>query len=435
MISSEPALPGRLHPAAGRAIALATTVGHFASVQVAVQLIGFVSGILLVRRLEQSEYAYFTIANTMQGTINVLADIGISIGLVSIGGRVWYDGHRFGQLVNTALRMRRRLGLAAMAVVTPILFFMLVKNGASYFYTALLIGVVLFGLALQLSIGVFGVVPRLRSEIGFIQKIDLVSAGCRLLVLVALMYLFLNAGVAVLVGSVALLLQYFLLRKHCARVIDLDAPVNDDDDRAMRGFVKSQAANAAFYCFQGQITIFLISFFSHRTSSVAEVGALGRLAMIFTILSSLLANIFVPAFARCQSARKLRWQYAGIICGVAGFSLAVLLGTVFFPTQLLFILGHKYAHLHRELLLMVAGAVLNALTATLWSLNSARAWISGSWLYIPLTVATQIALIPSTDFSSVEGVLMFNLISAAPSLLLNVILGWRGFSSMRVAAA
>jgi hypothetical protein len=60
--------------------------------------VGFASGILLIRGLEQTEYAYFTIANTMQGTINVLADMGVSIGLMSIGGRVWQDRHRFGQL-------------------------------------------------------------------------------------------------------------------------------------------------------------------------------------------------------------------------------------------------------------------------------------------------------------------------------------------------
>ena len=75
-----------------------------------VQLIGFAAGILLVRRLDQHEYALFTIANTMQGTINVLADIGISIGLVSIGGRVWQDRHRFGELVGTGTEASAQAG-------------------------------------------------------------------------------------------------------------------------------------------------------------------------------------------------------------------------------------------------------------------------------------------------------------------------------------
>jgi hypothetical protein len=43
-------------------------------------------------------------------------------------------------------------------------------------------------------------------------------------------------------------------------------------------------------------------------------------------------------------------------------------------------------------------------------------------------------LMPSTDFSSVSGVLIFSLVSAIPSLLLNVVLSYRGFRSVRLAA-
>src|ERR1051325_1691336 len=113
-----------------RALHRARIVGSFAIVQAIVQVIGFGSGILIIRTLEQREYAYFTIANTMQGTINLLADIGISVGLISIGGRVWHDRHRFGQLINTALRARKKLGAVAIIVVTPFLFFLLSRNGA-----------------------------------------------------------------------------------------------------------------------------------------------------------------------------------------------------------------------------------------------------------------------------------------------------------------
>jgi hypothetical protein len=430
---SPPLLEEGSAPIIRRAFQRARIIGNFAIVQAIVHMIGFLSGILLVRTLEQREYAYFTIANTMQGTINLLADIGISVGMVSIGGRVWQDRHRFGQLISTALSMRRKLGAVAIIIVTPVLYFLLVKNGASFFYTAVLIVMVLAGLLIQLSLGVLDVVPRLRSDIARIQSIDLTGAIARLLVLVTCMYFFLNAGVAVAVASATLLLQYAMLRKYVAGVIDLDAPENAEDRTAMVGFIRKLAANAVFYCLQGQITVFLISFFARRTSSIAEVGALGRLAMIFAVLSNLLTNVFVPAFARCQSERKLRWLYAAIIGGVGAFSLLVLCGAGIFPDQFLFVLGSKYAHLHRELLLMVGGAILSALTGTFWALNASKAWVSGSWLYIPLTLATQIALIRYTDFSSVMGVLTFNLISAIPNLLLNIALSYRGFRSFQSA--
>jgi hypothetical protein len=224
-----------------------------------------------------------------------------------------------------------------------------------------------------------------------------------------------------------------MLRKYAAGVIDLNAPENADDRAAMIGFIKNQAANAVFFCLQGQITVFLISFFGSRATSVAEVGALGRLAMVFAVLGQLLMNIFVPAFARCQSAARLRLQYFAIVGGVAGCCAVVIAAAAFFPNQFLFILGAKYSHLQRELLLMLAGTVMNVLTGTLWLLNASKAWVAGAWLYIPLTLATQIALIPYTDFSSVSQVLIFNVISSVPNLLLNMVLSYRGFRTYQPA--
>src|SRR5204863_3538053 len=359
---SRPLLNEATTPIIRRALQRARIVGNFAFVQAMVQLIGFASGILLVRWLDRNEYAYFTIANTMQGTINILADMGISIGLISIGSRVWQDRYRFGQLITTAQHFRRRLGTLAILVVTPILYWMLTRNGASPFYAALLIGAILLGLLVQFSLGVLSVVPRLRSDVSRIQTIDLTGAIVRLIVLVSCLFLFLNAGVAILVGSMAFLLQYWMLRTYAAQVVDLSAPENAEDRAAMIGFIKNQAANAVFFCLQGQITIFLISFFGSRATSVAEVGALGRLAMIFTVMGQVLTNIFVPAFARCQIRTKLRLQYFAIVAGVAACCTAVMAAAVVFPDQFLLILGSKYAHLQRELPLMVAATVVNVLT-------------------------------------------------------------------------
>ena len=430
---STPVLDENSTPVVRRAFHQARAVGNFALVQAGVQMIGFLSGILIVRWLPQREYAYFTIANTMQGTINLLADIGISVGLVSIGGRVWEDRHRFGELINTALGVRLKLGAAAMIAVTPVMYFMLIRNGAPILYTGILTALVLAGLLIQFSLGVLSVVPRLRSDLSRIQIIDFTGAITRLLLVVALVYLFSSAGVAVAIAAATWILQYTMLRRYAARVVDLTAAENPEDRRAIIGFIRKLAANSVFYCFQGQITVFLISFFAHRASSVAEVGALGRLAMIFTVLTNLLTNIFVPAFARCQDLRKLRLLYAAIVGGVTVFSLLILFWAGILPGQFLFVLGSNYAHLQRELLLMVGVAVLSALSGTFWALNAAKAWIAGAWLYIPLTLGMQLALIPFTDFSSVTGVLIFNLLSNVPNLLLNLAMSYRGFRGARPA--
>jgi O-antigen/teichoic acid export membrane protein len=72
-------------------------IAPYVTVQLMVQLLSSAVGILIVRSVTQREYAIFTIAMTIQGTLISLADIGISSALSGIGGKVWQDPHRFGQ--------------------------------------------------------------------------------------------------------------------------------------------------------------------------------------------------------------------------------------------------------------------------------------------------------------------------------------------------
>src|SRR2546423_2503031 len=270
---STPVLDEGSTPILRRAFVQARRIGNYALVQAAVQIIAFSSGILLVRWLPQREYAFFTIANAMQATLMLLADIGVGVGLISIGGRVWQDRHRFGELINTGLGLRRKLAAIAAIIVAPILYAMLAKNGASQIYILLLIVFVLAGFSIQLSIDIFSVVPRLHSDISRIQKIDFTCAIVRLLLILGLVYFFATAGLAVAIASAAFLLQYFLLCAYAATIVDLKANENADDRREIVRLIKKLAANSLFYCFQGQITVFLISFFCRHAASVAEVVA------------------------------------------------------------------------------------------------------------------------------------------------------------------
>ena len=142
---STPVLDEGPVPILRRAFDHARRIGSYAFVQIIGQIVAFSSGILLVRWLPQREYAYFTIANAMQATLMLLADIGVSVGLISIGGRVWQDRHRFGELINTGLAVRKKLAAVAAIIVAPILYAMLARNGASSLYTLLLIAFVLAG--------------------------------------------------------------------------------------------------------------------------------------------------------------------------------------------------------------------------------------------------------------------------------------------------
>jgi len=92
------------------------------SLQLVIQALNALSGILIVRTLSKQEYAYYTIANSLQSTMNILADSGISAGMMSIGGKIYTDDNQLAQLLNTGIRLRIYLGLIAVIFVTPLLF-------------------------------------------------------------------------------------------------------------------------------------------------------------------------------------------------------------------------------------------------------------------------------------------------------------------------
>ena len=403
------------------------TLSKFVVVQVVVQAVGVASGILLVRTLSRTEYAFFTLAFAMQSTMSILADSGVGIGLASIGGRVWQDPRRFGQLVATALGLRRRLAAIAVLAVAPLLVWLLWTNGASTSYALLLTLLVLVGLSFQLTTVVLMVVPRLRSQLGRVQAIDLVGALARLALVAAAYFIFLNAAVATAATAASVLAQYLLLKRWTPDSIDAAAQPSALDRAEMRSIIKSQVPNSVFYCLQGQVTVWLVALFG-STQSIAEVGALGRLGVVFAVVGAVMTSIVLPGFARCQSPDVLRRRYLQIMGASVFIALSVVALARLFPDQLLWVLGAKYSHLRDALLLTMTLTAFGGVITMMWALNSTKAWIRHSWLNIPAVLVTQALLLSFLNISTLEGVLWFGILSLVPTLLLNAMLSYRGLT-------
>ena len=136
---------------------------------------------------------------------------------------------------------------------------------------------------------------------------------------------FLNALLAVAAGTVALACQFWLLEQWVRPELSGSALPSEEFRKEILANVKRQAPMTIYFCLQGQIGIWLISIFGN-VRRVAEVGALGRIGIIFAILVSTTSAIIIPRFARCQDAARLRSRYTLILLG---FASIILLGTAF----------------------------------------------------------------------------------------------------------
>ncbi len=422
-----PSLPFRIMP-----VVWLRVLARYVSVQVVVQAIGFLSGIFVVHMLDKKEYALYTIAGTMQGALNLISDIGVSSALTAIGGKIWQDSGRLGQLVKSAVQFRWWLARFSVLVVTPVFCWMLLDHGARYLYAALIIVTILVGCFFQLQFNVYLIVPKLRAQIDRIQKLDLWGAILRLLTLLGVSLIYLNVPLALAAAALSAFVQYKILGGWVRETINLQSVANEYDRKQIAERVKQLLPTVIFYLLQGQLTIFLISFFG-KTENVAEIGALTRLTAFFTLFGAVMSNIVAPYFARTQDlsmVKHLYFQITGLATIVSLFLISV---SVRFPTQVLWILGPRYMDLKREVSLMVAVACLNFLINTMWALNLTKGWTKHAWLQIPLTLTIQVGLLLYIDLSNVSGVLWFGLWSGVPFFIMQFWLFQAGFQSERMA--
>ena len=383
----------------------------YSAVQALVQAMGFYAGILVVRGLSTQDYAYFTIVNTIVPIINLLSDTGVSNSLSSIGGKHWQDDARMGSLVKTAMVLRRQLVLLSGAVVTPILILMLWRIHAPPATIWLLVPITLIGVFFQLNTGVLGVVVGLRQQVQRMQRLAFWGVVPRLAV-IGLLVIFglLNAPLAVAAGTVAIAVQFWLLSHWVKPQIAWDAPPDAQFRKDILANVKRQAPMTIYYCVQGQLGIWLISIFGN-VDRVAEVGALGRIGMIFSILTATISALVVPRFARCQDPVRLRSVYFQIVFVVAGVLAAGTFFCWWMPGPLLWLLGPKYQQLGSLVWLAVLATGSASFSGVLYGLNVNRSWIPPAAFVIPAEVLAQVVLCLIFDLSSVRGVLLLGVFS------------------------
>lgn len=416
---------------AGRArwaLGWATRVAEFTFVQCWVQLFTGIAGILIVRTMAKDQYVLYAISNQMQTACNLLADLGIGIGVRSIGGRVWRDRRRFGGLLNAALGLRRWFALFSIATCLPIATWLLWKNGGGGATIALLCGLIVASVLPQLTASVFTIVPQLHGEYRRIQVLDFGNALLRLSMIAALAVTQMNALLAAAVGTINNWVQMLVTRRWVHDHAESTAPPNVADRRELTRLSLRVLPNVLFFCFQGQVTLLILTLVGNRTG-IADVTALGRLAMLLTPLSAAFINVLVPRFAGCQDPQRLPRLYL-LLVGVATLALTpILLAALFAPGPLLWLLGDKYLTLKNECGLVVAAGCVGQLVHLLHSLNTSKAWIrSLTTAWIPLTLAIQLLGAFTLDLKSFDNVLIFQLASASiplPLLCLDAIHGCR----------
>jgi len=397
-------------------------LGATGGVQILIQGLGFVSGILIIRIFSTEQYAYYTLANTMLGTMTVLANGGISAGVMAEGGERWQNRNELGEVLATGMKLRQQFAVGSLLVSLPILYFLLSKQGMPWWEACLLILCLAPAFWATLSGSLLRIVPRLHQDIKDLLRIDVGVNFIRLLILLPVLFFSPLASLAILAAGLSQVRGNIQLRKLSLKNADWKRPVNPAYRKKILEKVKRILPSSIYYCISGQITIWLVSIFN-TTEGISQVGALGRLMMVLTLLGMVIDTLIVPRYARLKKDSGLVVsRYFQVLASVFGIGVVISTSVFLFPDIFLFILGDKYANLQYEVLLMTISRCIFMVSRVSGIMSSSRGIIPNPYLFIgTIIIAQGIALAFLVDYSTVAGVITFSIFTATIILSFRII--------------
>lgn len=386
--------------------------------QFLIQAIGLLSGIIIIRLLPTDEYALYTLANTMLGTMMVLADGGISSGVIAESGKVWKDKEKLGTALTTGLDLRKKFAIGSLVVSAPVLIYLLNFHGASWWMSVIIVLSLIPAFISSLTGAIFNVPLTLKQDIKPLQKNHLIENLARFVAVFSL-FLLPWTFIALLGAGIPKIFTNIRLRKYSIGYADWSQKPDPEVRKRILKVVKRLMPGAIYFVVSGHISIWLISFFG-TTDGVAEIGALERIAIMLTILSQMLGILVYPRFARMsQNSPHLLLRFLQIMGGIVLICIGLVFGVWLFSDEILWVLGDKYSDLNYALVLAISARCIVMIGGGIFKMSTQRGWAVHPGLSIPMNIAGIIVGVLLLDVSSLIGVLYFNIFTATIQLFVN----------------
>ena len=396
--------------------------------QGAVQGIGLLTGIFLVRRLSVEAYAQFGVATGFQSLFSVLMDLGFASTIIPMVGDRIEDRALIGRYVRAARHLRDRT-FWILAPVTALTFLATIhKRHWSVGLQLALLASILLTLYSSGMMSFFSTPLFLKRRLNAYYIPQAVTGGVRLVLYGILSFTgALTAWTAAGLGALSVTANALVIRRQGSKY--LDWPVRDDPntDRELFRYILPATPAIVFSAFQGQISLFLISFFG-STLNIAEVSALGRIGQLFTVLMYFNTIIVEPYMARLQRRSLARHYVALLLTAVVAF-VPVVAAAFRWPSIFIWIIGPRFTGLRDVMGWYILSSCINFLSSLLWIMNRARKWVfwSGSVLEIVLLLSMQVAFLALVGVRTTAEAVALGVFSSIGYLITHAYIATLGF--------
>ncbi|MBN9299427.1 MAG: hypothetical protein J0I41_20670 [Filimonas sp.] len=399
----------------------------FFSFQILIQAIDAFSGILLVRNLLKTEYAYFGIISSLASSALSTTISGMDSYLISKGIELKEYKTSFSKLFNELIYFLRNKRKLVLLVCVPIGLWMMLKNGVTPERAALFIILLIidnfFRVRIQLYQGVFNI----HQKFNFIQVVNLAGSSFRLLFVLTATR-FLTGEIAYASMVLSFLVQLIILNHYSKKYIQSET-VTKEKHKDFNKLYYSLLPVYVHTAFDGQIVILILTFFGN-TTLLADVNAAGKLSLIVVAVNAFISNYITVKFAAIKTKEDFIKKLFFTSSIFIGFYIVSVFAIMLVPHWFIWLIGSKYTNLEPYLYLVVINICVGNFSGLLLAINFSKTWIRKNWLSIPLTILFQIvglSFFPPKDFQHVWYYATF---CALPTLAINVLFCYKGFLTL-----
>jgi O-antigen/teichoic acid export membrane protein len=383
----------------------------FVSLEIGVQAFAALASFMVVRNLNKEHFAWYSLAFNLQTTLGTFTLLGIGTGMISMSGQWIGDREKMGALAASAFRYRSLLLTIVGPVVLPIFAFLLLRNGCPVWHTLALVTLAVWLMFVEMNRQIFSAPVRVAGRYNYLQRAALVESVSRVTTLGLLILLgWLSAATTILVsvlvsGSVV----KFLIRKGAKEFVSPHVPPDREITRKLTKLNLNLMPSTLTFVFQTQIGLTLISIFG-KTASVADLGALTRIALLLMVPQAIISKIIEPKLARAKEGTDLWRKFAIAVVFVAMMAGSGFALMYFFRHQFLWLLGKDYWYLEKELVFYAGVCSTGTLTSMSMLLLYARGWADYMWISPIAEVVCQVSALPFLNLSTPMGVLSLDAI-------------------------
>ena len=348
---------------------------EFALSQGVAQSAGMISGLIYVRLMPIDEYALYAMALSSLTFVAIGGDVGLTGSLNYFWRQSGSDGNVIEPIIAVVQRLRSVFFVLASFVCGAFLLKTATERHFSMITVLACFGLVVATAWSQLRAVLDVQLMRLQGMQRESYYCEAAGSITRLLAAVVMIATGITTALFGLAGGLLGSLSILAALKSFMRTPRGNSqPIARETWHKVLYYITPTFPTTLVFMAEGPLLLWLALTFGGK-APLAETFAVGRIGAIYGLLTIFIGAVVAPRLARVSNDAHFARMMGLFLLALVFVSAAATTVAYLTPSALLLLIGPNYAHLEKQVVLMIAGSSISVLTWFLSMANRLRGWV------------------------------------------------------------